>query len=45
MWRVTGEFSSTRNAKELSKWLMSEMLFDGVPPRPYKLDRGRYMRI
>jgi hypothetical protein len=40
MWRVTGEFSRTRNARELSKWLMSEMLFDGVPPRPYILDRG-----
>jgi hypothetical protein len=40
MWWVTGWFSSTRDARELSRQLMREMLFDGVPPRPYILDRG-----
>jgi hypothetical protein len=40
MWWVTGEFSSMKNARELSRWLMSDMSFDGVPPRPYILDRG-----
>jgi hypothetical protein len=29
-----------RDARELSRWLMSDMFFDGVPPRPYILDRG-----
>jgi hypothetical protein len=40
---VTEEFSSTRDARELSGWLMYEMkkiVFDRVPPRPYILDRG-----
>jgi hypothetical protein len=41
MWWVTGEFSSMRDAREPSRWLMSEIDdFDGVPPRPYILDRG-----
>jgi hypothetical protein len=40
MWWVTGEFSSTRDARELSRRLMGELFFDGVPPRPYILDRG-----
>jgi hypothetical protein len=40
MWWVIGEFSSTRDARELSIWLMSEMMFEGVPPRPYILDCG-----
>jgi hypothetical protein len=29
-----------RDARELSRRLMSELFFDGVPPRPYILDRG-----
>jgi hypothetical protein len=30
-----------RDARELSRWLMSEInVFNGVPPRPYILDRG-----
>jgi hypothetical protein len=29
-----------KNARELSRWLMSDMSFDGVPPRPYILDHG-----
>jgi hypothetical protein len=33
-------FSSMRDARELSRWLMSDLFFDGVPPRPYILDRG-----
>jgi hypothetical protein len=40
MWWVTGEFSSSRDARELGRWLMSEILFERVPPRPYILDRG-----
>jgi hypothetical protein len=40
MGRVTGEFSSTRDVRELSRRLMGELSFDGVPPRPYILDRG-----
>jgi hypothetical protein len=39
MWLVRGEFSSTRDARELGRRLMSE-LFDGVPPKPYIFDRG-----
>jgi hypothetical protein len=33
-------FSSMKDARELSRWLMSDLFFDGVPPRPYILDRG-----
>jgi hypothetical protein len=40
MWWVTGEFSSIRDTRELSRRLMSELLFEGVSPRPYILDRG-----
>jgi hypothetical protein len=29
-----------RDTRELSRRLMSELLFEGVPPRPYILDRG-----
>jgi hypothetical protein len=29
-----------KDARELSRWLMSDLSFDGVPPRPYILDRG-----
>jgi hypothetical protein len=28
------------DARELSRWLMSDLSFDGMPPRPYILDRG-----
>jgi hypothetical protein len=31
MWWVTGEFSSMKDARELSRWLMSDLPFDGVP--------------
>jgi hypothetical protein len=34
-----------RDARELSRWLMSDLSFVGAPPRPYILDRGRYMRV
>jgi hypothetical protein len=30
------------DTRELSKWLRSEMSFEGVPPRPYILDRGAF---
>jgi hypothetical protein len=40
MWRVTREFSSIRDARELSRWLSREMSFGGMPPRPYILGRG-----
>jgi hypothetical protein len=35
MWWVTGEFSGMRDARELSRRLMSEFFLDGVPSRPY----------
>jgi hypothetical protein len=28
------------NARELSRWLMNDLPFDGVPPRPYISERG-----
>jgi hypothetical protein len=37
---VTGGFSSMKDAREWSRWLMNDLSFDGVPPRPYILDRG-----
>jgi hypothetical protein len=40
MWWVTKEFSSMKDARELSRRLMSELLFEGVPPRPYIIDHG-----
>jgi hypothetical protein len=40
MWWVTGEFSSVMDAREWNKWLMNDLSFDGVPSRPYILDRG-----
>jgi hypothetical protein len=39
VWWVTREFSSIRGVRELNRWLSSEM-FEGMPPRPYILDRG-----
>jgi hypothetical protein len=29
-----------KDARESSRWLMSDLSFDGVPPRTYILDRG-----
>jgi hypothetical protein len=29
-----------KDAREWSRWLMSDLHFDGVPPRPYILDHG-----
>jgi hypothetical protein len=29
-----------KNARKWSRWLMNDLLFDGVPPRPYIIDRG-----
>jgi hypothetical protein len=29
-----------KDARELCRWLMSDLLFDGVLPGPYILDRG-----
>jgi hypothetical protein len=40
MWWVTREFSSIDSARELSRWFMNDLFFDGVPPRPYISDRG-----
>jgi hypothetical protein len=45
MWWVTGEFSSTRDAKELSRWLMSEMFLRGCPLGLIYSTVGRYMRM
>jgi hypothetical protein len=28
------------NAREPSGWLMNDLVFDGVPPKPYISDRG-----
>jgi hypothetical protein len=45
MWRVTGEFFSTRDVRELSKWLMSEMCLRGCPLGLIYSTVGRYMWI
>jgi hypothetical protein len=29
-----------KDAREWSRWLMNDIPFDGVPPRPYILDCG-----
>jgi hypothetical protein len=34
------EVSSMMDAREWGRWLMSDLSFDGVPPRLYILDRG-----
>jgi hypothetical protein len=33
-------FSSIEDARKWSRWLMNDLSFEGVPPRPYILDRG-----
>jgi hypothetical protein len=38
MWWIAGKFSSMKDAREWSRWLMNDLLFDGVPPRPYIID-------
>jgi hypothetical protein len=41
VWWVTRRFSSIEDVRELGGWLSSEIyLFEGMPPRPYILDRG-----
>jgi hypothetical protein len=40
MWWVTEGLSSMKDTREWNRWLMSELSFDGVPPRPYIFDRG-----
>jgi hypothetical protein len=45
MWWVTGEFSSMRDTRELSRWLMSELSFEGVPLGLIYSTVGHYMRI
>jgi hypothetical protein len=45
MWWVTGEFSSTRDARELSRWLMSELCSRGCPLGVIYSIVGHYMRI
>jgi hypothetical protein len=45
MWWVTGEFSSMRDARELSRWLMSEMFLRGCPLGLIYSTVGRYMQI
>jgi hypothetical protein len=37
---LQGGFSSSKDAREWSRWLMIDLSFDGVPPRPYILNRG-----
>jgi hypothetical protein len=40
VWWVTRRFSSIEDVRELSGWLSNEIYFEGMPPRPYILDRG-----
>jgi hypothetical protein len=41
MWWVTRRFSSVGNVESRCWWLSNEVdVFEGVPPRPYILDRG-----
>jgi hypothetical protein len=37
---LQGDFSSMEDARELSRRIMNEMFFEGMPPRPYILDPG-----
>jgi hypothetical protein len=45
MWRVTGGFSSIRDARELSRWIMSEMFLRGCPLGLIYSTVGHYMQI
>jgi hypothetical protein len=36
----TGKLFGMRDTREWSRWLMNDLPFDGVPPRPYIIDRG-----
>jgi hypothetical protein len=38
-------FSSVKDAREMSRWLMSDLFFDAVPPRLIYSTVGRYMRV
>jgi hypothetical protein len=41
LWWVTKRFSSIGNVESWCGWLSNEVnRLDGVPPRPYILDRG-----
>jgi hypothetical protein len=40
MWWDYRGSSSSKDAREWNRWLMIELSFDGVPPRPYILGRG-----
>jgi hypothetical protein len=42
MWWVTGGFSSMKDARERSRWLMNDLSFDRVPLEPYISDRGAF---
>jgi hypothetical protein len=45
MWWVTGGFSSMKDARERSRWLMNDLSFDGVPPGPYISYRGAFTYV
>jgi hypothetical protein len=45
VWWVTRDFSSTRDAREMSRWLRSEMILRGCPLGLIYSTVGRYMRI
>jgi hypothetical protein len=45
MWWVIEEFSSMRDTRELSRQLMSEFSFEGVPLGLIYSTVWRYMRI
>jgi hypothetical protein len=34
-----------KDAREWSRWLMNDLPFDGVPPRPYISDRGALTHV
>jgi hypothetical protein len=41
LWWVTRRFSSVWKRKEPGGWLSNEVdVFEGMPPKPYILDRG-----
>jgi hypothetical protein len=45
MWWVTEGFSSMKDAREWSRWLMNDLPFDGVPLGLIYSTVGRYMRV